>query len=308
MNMAVLSQSETTVKRLAAADMRGLADVLDKIAGTMLTTYAGKTGKTSEEIRPLMEAETWMTADEAREFGFVDEVGEEIEAAGPGFAQDVVRPLSRPLYPQGGIAVLHGNLAPEGAVAKISGKEGLQFTGRARVFNSEESSLQAILDGKVKAGDVVVIRYEGPKGGPGMREMLSPTGAIMGKGLGDKVALITDGRFSGGSHGFVVGHVSPEAAVGGPLALVRNGDRITIDARKRELTLVVPARELAERKRAWKAPKPYATSGVLAKYAAGVSSASLGAVTDPIPAAKTAKKPAAKGLAKGAARARRSVK
>ena len=194
--------------------------------------------------------------------------------------------------------VLHGNLAPEGAVAKISGKEGLQFTGRARVYNSEESSLQAILDGKVKAGDVVVIRYEGPKGGPGMREMLSPTGAIMGKGLGDKVALITDGRFSGGSHGFVVGHVSPEAAVGGPLALVRNGDRITIDARKRELTLAVPAKELAARKRAWKAPKPYATSGVLAKYAAGVSSASLGAVTDPMPVVKGKRKSARKTVRK----------
>jgi dihydroxy-acid dehydratase len=204
--------------------------------------------------------------------------------------QTVIRGFADPVKQDSHLVVLHGNLAPEGAVAKISGKEGLQFTGRARVFNSEEASLQAILDGKVKAGDVVVIRYEGPKGGPGMREMLSPTGAIMGKGLGDKVALITDGRFSGGSHGFVVGHVSPEAALGGPLALVRNGDRITIDARKRELTLVVPAQELAARKRAWKAPKPYTTSGVLAKYAASVSSASLGAVTCPVVAAMPTRK------------------
>ncbi len=212
--------------------------------------------------------------------------------------QTVIRSFADPVKPDSHLVVLHGNLAPEGAVAKISGKEGLQFTGRARVYNSEESSLQAILDGKVKAGDVVVIRYEGPKGGPGMREMLSPTGAIMGKGLGDKVALITDGRFSGGSHGFVVGHVSPEAALGGPLALVRNGDRITIDARKRELTLVVPAKELAARKRAWKAPKPYTTSGVLAKYAASVSSASLGAVTSPLVAAMPTRKAVRKAVRK----------
>jgi dihydroxy-acid dehydratase len=176
--------------------------------------------------------------------------------------------------------VLYGNLAPEGAVAKISGKEGLAFEGRARVFDGEEATLQAILDGTVVAGDVLVVRYEGPRGGPGMREMLSPTAAIMGKGLGDKVALITDGRFSGGSHGFVVGHVSPEAAAGGPLALVEDGDRIGIDATRRTLTLHVAAAELARRRAAWAAPTPYATQGVLAKYAALVSSASLGAVTD----------------------------
>ena len=179
--------------------------------------------------------------------------------------------------------VLYGNLAPEGAVAKISGKEGLSFEGRARVFDSEEATLQAILDGTVVAGDVVVVRYEGPRGGPGMREMLSPTAAIMGKGLGDKVALITDGRFSGGSHGFVVGHVSPEAAAGGPLALVRDGDRISIDATQRAMTLHVPAGELDRRRAEWVAPAPYASHGVLAKYAALVSSASLGAVTDLAP-------------------------
>jgi len=194
--------------------------------------------------------------------------------------QSIVRPLADPIKADSHLVVLYGNLAPEGAVAKISGKEGLVFTGRARVFDGEEATLQAILDGTVVAGDVLVVRYEGPRGGPGMREMLSPTAAIMGKGLGDQVALITDGRFSGGSHGFVVGHVSPEAAAGGPLALVRDGDGIAIDATQRTLTLQVAAAELARRKAAWSAPAPYATHGVLAKYAALVSSASLGAVTD----------------------------
>jgi dihydroxy-acid dehydratase len=194
--------------------------------------------------------------------------------------QAIVRPLADPIKPESHLVVLYGNLAPEGAVAKISGKEGLAFEGRARVFDGEEATLQAILDGTVVAGDVLIVRYEGPRGGPGMREMLSPTAAIMGKGLGDKVALITDGRFSGGSHGFVVGHVSPEAAAGGPLALVRDGDRIVIDATQRALTLHVSDAELARRRRAWTPPAPYATQGVLAKYAALVSSASLGAVTD----------------------------
>jgi dihydroxy-acid dehydratase len=194
--------------------------------------------------------------------------------------QQIVRPLADPIKKDSHLVVLYGNLAPEGAVAKITGKEGLKFTGTARVFDSEEDSLQGILGGKVKSGDVVVIRYEGPKGGPGMREMLSPTGAIIGKGLGSEVALITDGRFSGGSHGFVVGHVSPEAALGGPMALVRNGDEITIDAERREISLHVSAAELKRRRKAWKAPKPYARRGALAKYAKQVSSASLGAVTD----------------------------
>jgi len=194
--------------------------------------------------------------------------------------QAIVRPLSDPIKRDSHLVVLYGNLAPEGAVAKISGKEGLVFAGRARCFDSEEESLQAILDGTVVAGDVVVIRYEGPRGGPGMREMLSPTGAIMGKGLGDKVALITDGRFSGGSHGFVVGHIAPEAAVGGPIALIRDGDTIRIDARRRTVTFEVAATELKRRAAAWRAPRPYATKGVLAKYAASVSSASLGAITD----------------------------
>jgi len=194
--------------------------------------------------------------------------------------QQIVHSLSDPIKKDSHLVVLYGNLAPEGAVAKITGKEGLSFRGTARVFNSEEESLAGILGGKVKAGDVVVIRYEGPRGGPGMREMLSPTGAIIGKGLGSEVALITDGRFSGGSHGFVVGHVAPEAALGGPLGLVKNGDEITIDAERREIQLHVPAAELKRRRKAWKAPRPYAKRGALAKYAKQVSSASLGAVTD----------------------------
>jgi dihydroxy-acid dehydratase len=194
--------------------------------------------------------------------------------------QHIVRPLSDPIKKDSHLVVLYGNLAPQGAVAKITGKEGLRFDGRARVFNSEEQALQGILSGKVRSGDVVVIRYEGPKGGPGMREMLSPTAAIMGKGLGQEVALITDGRFSGGSHGFVVGHLSPEAALGGPLALVKTGDAITIDAERREITLHVGAPEMKRRRKSWAAPKPYARRGALAKYARQVSSASLGAVTD----------------------------
>ena len=194
--------------------------------------------------------------------------------------QSVIRPMSDPVKKDGHLVILYGNLAPGGAVAKISGKEGLQFSGTARVFESEEEALERILDGTVKAGDVIVIRHEGPKGGPGMREMLSPTSAVMGKGLGKEVALITDGRFSGGSHGFVVGHITPEAQAGGPLAIVRNGDRITIDAGKRNLTLEVSQAEIARRLKAWKPRPARYTRGVLAKYAKLVRSASEGAVTD----------------------------
>jgi dihydroxy-acid dehydratase len=208
-------------------------------------------------------------------------MAEELEEVKPyPQGQDVIHGFDDPIKPDSHLVVLYGNLAPEGAVAKISGKEGTSFTGRARVYEGEERCLQAILDGKVKAGDVVVIRNEGPRGGPGMREMLSPTSAIMGRGLGDKVALVTDGRFSGGSHGFVVGHVTPEAASGGPIALLRNGDRITIDAVKRRIDVDLSPAELKRRQRAYRPRRPYATRGVLAKYARDVSSASLGAVTD----------------------------
>lgn len=194
--------------------------------------------------------------------------------------QDMIRPLDNPIKKDSHLVVLYGNLAVEGAVAKITGKEGLVFTGIAKVFDAEEQALQAILNGEIVKGDVIVVRYEGPKGGPGMREMLSPTSAIMGKGLGKDVALITDGRFSGGTHGFVVGHITPEAYVGGPLAVVQNGDTITIDAEKRELTVHVNEHELARRLEQWQQPAPRYTRGVLAKYAKLVSSASLGAVTD----------------------------
>ena len=193
--------------------------------------------------------------------------------------QDIVRTFDAPIKADSHLVVLTGNLAPDGAVAKISGKEGLEFSGRARVFHSEEEALQAILDDRIVAGDVVVIRYEGPKGGPGMREMLSPTGAIIGKGLGADVALITDGRFSGGSHGFVVGHVTPEAAVGGPLALVEEGDRIVIDAQRRHIELEVAQDVIDERRRNWTRPPSSVDSGLLAKYRATVRSASEGAVT-----------------------------
>jgi len=198
----------------------------------------------------------------------------------PSAKQDVIHPWSKPLAPTGHIVILRGNLAPEGAVAKVSGNGSHKITGPARVFDSEESCLAAILAGRVKQGDVVIIRYEGPKGGPGMREMLAPTAALIGAGLGDSVGLITDGRFSGGSHGLVVGHVAPEAALGGPLALVREGDSITIDAGNRQLAINISEQELAGRRTQWRAPAPRYTSGVLAKYARLVSSSSQGAVTD----------------------------
>ena len=194
--------------------------------------------------------------------------------------QDMIRPLSNPIKKDSHLAILYGNLATEGSVAKITGKEGLVFTGKAKVFDAEELALKAILDGGIVKGDVIVIRYEGPKGGPGMREMLSPTSAVMGKGLGKEVALITDGRFSGGTHGFVVGHITPEAHVGGVLAVVQDGDEITIDAESKQLTLHVNEHEIARRLEKWQQPAPRYTRGVLAKYARLVSSASKGAVTD----------------------------
>jgi len=194
--------------------------------------------------------------------------------------QDIIYSLDQPIKKDSHLVILKGNLAPEGAVAKITGKEGLEFTGTARVFHSEEDSLKGILDGTVIAGDVIVIRYEGPRGAPGMREMLSPTSAIMGKGLGKDVALITDGRFSGGSHGFVVGHVTPEAIEGGPIAIVQDGDRITIDAEANAITLHLEDDEINRRIAQWQRPAPRYTRGVLAKYAKTVCSASEGAVTD----------------------------
>jgi dihydroxy-acid dehydratase len=200
--------------------------------------------------------------------------------ATPRTDQDVIRPWEKPMYAQGHLAVLKGNLATEGSVAKITGVKNPKITGPARVFESEEACLDAILAGKIQAGDVIVIRYEGPKGGPGMREMLAPTAAIIGAGLGDSVGLITDGRFSGGTYGMVVGHVAPEAYVGGTIALVHEGDTITIDAPSRILQLEVPEAELADRRAKWTAPAPRYRTGILGKYAKLVSSSSLGALTD----------------------------
>lgn len=194
--------------------------------------------------------------------------------------QQIIAPLSRPLKKDSHLVILRGNLAPGGAVAKITGKEGEKFSGRAKVFEGEEKALEAILAGRIKKGDVIVIRGEGPRGGPGMREMLSPTSAVMGRGLGSDVALITDGRFSGGTHGFVVGHITPESYDGGPLAIVKNGDPITIDAVRRELNLEIPAKEIQQRLARWKKPRPRYTRGVLAKFAALAATASEGAVTD----------------------------
>jgi len=200
--------------------------------------------------------------------------------ARPPEGQDVVRPIDEPIYPHGHLAILKGNLAPEGAVAKTSGLKSTTITGPARIFESEETAMDAILGDTIREGDVIVIRYEGPRGGPGMREMLAPTSAIIGKGLGDKVALITDGRFSGGTYGLVVGHVSPEAAVGGPLALIEERDPVTIDAEKNLLEVDVPESILEERRLAWKPPAPRYERGVLAKYAKLVGSAAGGATTD----------------------------
>ncbi len=209
----------------------------------------------------------------------IGEVLEDVPAEPPA-GQDVIRPWDNPMYPQGHLAILKGNLATEGAVAKITGVKKPQITGPARVFESEEECLEAILEDKIKAGDVVVIRYEGPKGGPGMREMLAPTSAIIGKGLGDSVGLITDGRFSGGTYGMVVGHVAPEAAVGGNIALIEEGDSVTIDAHARLLQLNVSEAELQQRRAKWQPKPPRYTKGILGKYAKLVASSSLGAVTD----------------------------
>jgi len=200
--------------------------------------------------------------------------------AEPRRDQDVIRPWNKPMYPHGHLAILKGNLSPEGCVAKITGLKSPKITGPARVFDSENACMDAIMAKKIRAGDVIVIRYEGPKGGPGMQEMLAPTAALIGQGLGESVGLITDGRFSGGTWGMVVGHVAPEAFEGGPIALVREGDSITIDAVKRLVQLNIPAKELADRRKKWRRPTPRYTRGALAKYIKLVSTASRGAVTD----------------------------
>ncbi len=207
-------------------------------------------------------------------------IGDEADRASEPKGQEVVRPLSNPMSPNGGLAIVHGNLAPDGAVVKIAGKKVLTFKGVARVFDSEEEAFDAVEHGRITAGDVVVIRYEGPKGGPGMREMLAVTGALQGAGLGETVALLTDGRFSGATHGLMAGHVAPEAAAGGPIAAVRDGDAIVFDIPNRQLRVEISDKELSDRMSAWKAPAPRFETGVMAKYAKLVSSASLGAITN----------------------------
>jgi dihydroxy-acid dehydratase len=206
---------------------------------------------------------------------FAEEAAKAIETPG----QDVIHPLDKPIKPTGGIAILRGTLAPEGCVIKLSGHKRRQHTGPARVFNREEDAMDAVTHGRIKPNDVIVIRYEGPRGGPGMREMLGVTGAIQGAGLGDSVALMTDGRFSGATHGFMIAHIAPEAVAGGPIAAVEEGDTIAVDVDAGTLNLEVPAEEIARRMKNWKAPAPRYTSGVFGKYIALVGSASEGAIT-----------------------------
>ena len=292
--MAVGGSTNAVLHLLAIAHAAGVPLVLDdfetirarvpvlcdlKPSGRYVATDLHRVGGIPQVMKMLL-AHGLLHGDALTMSGLtIGEVLADVPEAPPA-GQDVIRPWDRPLYPHGHLAVLRGNLAAEGAVAKITGVKSSRMTGPARVFESEEACLQAILAGRIRAGDVVVIRYEGPRGGPGMREMLSPTSAIIGAGLGDSVGLITDGRFSGATHGMVVGHVAPEAAVGGTIALVQEGDPITIDAEARQLRLEVPDAEIERRRAAWKPPAPRYPAGVLAKYARLVSSASLGAVTD----------------------------
>tara|TARA_Y100001968_G_scaffold68567_1_gene59645 strand:+ start:1224 stop:2894 length:1671 start_codon:yes stop_codon:yes gene_type:complete len=250
-----------------------------KPSGKYVTVDLHKAGGIPQVMKILLEAGLLHGECLTIEGRTIKEVLENVPSD-PPLNQDVIRPLSKPLYKKGHLAILKGNLAIEGSVAKISGIKTPVLTGPARVFESEEECLSAILNNKVKSGDVVVVRYEGPVGGPGMREMLSPTSAIVGQGLGEKVALITDGRFSGGSYGLVVGHVAPEAAVGGNIGLVKEGDSITVDAHKKLIQLNVDEKELSRRRKEWKKPIPRYKTGILGKYARLVSSSSKGAVTD----------------------------
>jgi dihydroxy-acid dehydratase len=292
--MAVGGSTNAVLHLLAIANAVGVELALDdfetirarvpvlcdlKPSGRYVATDLHKAGGIPQVMKMLL-AQGLLHGDALTVTGkTIAEVLEDVPESPPA-GQDVIRPWDNPMYAQGHLAILRGNLAAEGAVAKITGIKNPQITGPARVFESEEDCLAAILAGKINAGDVIVIRYEGPKGGPGMREMLAPTSAIIGAGLGDKVGLITDGRFSGGTYGMVVGHVAPEAAVGGTIALVEEGDTITIDAHNRLLQLDVADEELQRRRAGWQPPQPRYTKGVLAKYAKLVSSSSVGAVTD----------------------------
>jgi dihydroxy-acid dehydratase len=292
--MAIGGSTNAVLHLLAIADAAGVPLALDdfeavrarvpvlcdlKPSGRYVTTDLHRAGGVPQVMKVLLE-NGQLDGDALSVTGkALRELLAEVPAR-PRTDQDVIRPFDDPLYPTGHLAVLRGNLAPEGAVAKLSGIAMHRISGPARVFDGEEACLAAILAGSIRAGDVVVIRYEGPKGGPGMREMLAPTSAIIGAGLGDSVGLLTDGRFSGGTYGLVVGHVAPEAAAGGPLALVEEGDRITIDGDARRVELEVADEELARRRARWQPPAPRVTRGVLAKYARQVGSAAHGAVTD----------------------------
>lgn len=292
--MAIGGSTNAVLHLLAIANTIGVELILDdfeiirhrvpvlcdlKPSGKYVTTNLHQAGGIPQVMKMLL-VHGLLHGDELTISGqTIAEVLKEIPDE-PASDQDVIRPWSNPVYQEGHLAVLKGNLALEGSVAKISGIKNPQITGPARVFESEEDCLAAILANKIQAGDVIVVRYEGPKGGPGMREMLAPTSAIIGAGLGDSVGLITDGRFSGGTYGMVVGHVAPEAYVGGAIALVKEGDSITIDAKERLLQLNITEEEMAQRRANWQAPQPRYTRGVLGKYAKLVSSSSLGAVTD----------------------------
>ena len=292
--MAIGGSTNAVLHLLAIANTIGVELILDdfetirhrvpvlcdlKPSGKYVTTNLHQAGGIPQVMKMLL-VHGLLHGDELTISGqTIAEVLKEIPDE-PAEDQDVIRPWSNPVYQEGHLAVLKGNLALEGSVAKISGIKNPKITGPARVFESEEDCLAAILANKIQAGDVIVVRYEGPKGGPGMREMLAPTSAIIGAGLGDSVGLITDGRFSGGTYGMVVGHVAPEAYVGGAIALVKEGDSITIDAKERLLQLNITEEEMAERRANWQAPQPRYTRGVLGKYAKLVSSSSLGAVTD----------------------------
>lgn len=295
--MAVGGSTNSVLHLLAVAQTAGVALSIDdfetirqrvpvicdlKPSGRFVTVDLHRAGGIPQVMKLLLDAGLLHGECRTVENRTLREVLAEVPSE-PPTGQEVIRPLSQPLYPKGHLAILKGNLAQEGSVAKISGVKNPSITGPARVFESEEEALAAILAKRIREGDVVVIRYEGPVGGPGMREMLAPTAAIIGEGLGDKVALITDGRFSGGTYGMVVGHVAPEAAVGGLIALVQEGDSITVDAHHLRLTLNVEEGELEHRRAAWVKPEPRYRTGVLGKYARQVSSSSVGAVTDQPP-------------------------
>ena len=294
--MAVGGSTNSVLHLLAVARTAGVALCIDdferirqrvpvicdlKPSGRYVTVDLHQAGGIPQVMKLLLEAGLLHGDCRTIEGKTLRETLADVPAAPPA-GQDVIRPLNQPLYAKGHLAILKGNLAEEGAVAKISGVKNPVITGPARVFESEESCLAAILDNQIKPGDVVVVRNEGPVGGPGMREMLSPTAAIVGQGLLDSVALITDGRFSGGSFGLVIGHIAPEAAVGGTIGLVHEGDSITVDANQLLIQLNVEPAELEQRRSAWQRPEPRYRTGVLGKYARLVSSSSMGAVTDPV--------------------------